>query len=252
MSNVVVLLDWSPPVVGNLTILIEEETTDIRIGDGEEISLDLIGGAYDEDTEDVNVTLSEQVVGSDSAVSCTYTTMSASSWLARCNVLGAAASARLCFTATATNGAGLTASSSSCLTIDASSPEWLPAAPVLYFSGTDGGVLAVDFYMPSEPHASPCAIELAVCYASQCSEYARIYANGSAGSFTQVSVPLPVNLLGQRGAVWVKMIAVNRAGLRSATATSNCVVAGAYPPEIASVELGPRTLMNGLDDAYLI
>ena len=183
------------------------------------------------------------LAGDASSAQCTYTRVTAFKWLARCYLRGAEAGL-ICITATATNGARLNASSTSCLTVDASQPEWLPQPPLLTSNNEE---LSVDFYIPSDPHTSPSAIEMAVCDASQCTEFALVLTNGSVGTLTQATVPLPTN---HSGPVRVQLRAVNRAGLISSTVTSNCLLAGAYPPETAHVELGPAALMNGLQDAY--
>ena len=227
--------------------------------DGAELSLEINGGVYDDDTEEVTVAWSEEVIGDGTSVDasplvlsalgasveCTYTrdNSTTTSWLARCHLHGAAA-ALICITATATNGARLTSSSTSCLTVDGTAPEWLSYPPLLTSNREE---LSVDFYVPSEPHTPPTAIEMAVCDSSQCSEFAHVYANGSAGSLTSVTVPLPAN---HSGPARVRLRAVNRAGLLSHTVTSNCVLAGIYPPETAHVELGPTALMNGLHEAF--
>ena len=219
-----VLIDMTPPMMGNLSWTHLDMRSSITSMSN--ASVDLVGGAYD-DESDVVLTWNAKPNDHGAVPMCTFREVpkhiSPSSWMASCD-LGAIGASAFCIFLTATNVAGLSTTRSACLTMDTTAPEW-PAPPVLQLQGGNATArrLVATWPEPLEPHDTLCSVVWTVCaqlaYNIACANETRTL-EGVTNTSIALSLPL---LRNHTGHVWFKARAINRAGLHSDWAESNCV-----------------------------
>ena len=249
-----VMIDMTPPMMGNLSWT----SLDVRspITRLSHASVDLIGGAYD-DESDVALTWDVTATDRGDVPMCTFKEVpkhiSPSSWMASCD-LGAIGASAFCIFLTATNVAGLSTSRSACLTMDTTAPE-LPAPPVLQLQGGNATAkrLVATWPEPLEPHDTLCSVAWTLC-AQLAYDIACANETLAMPGVTNTSIALSLPLLrNHTGHVWFKARAINRAGLHSDWAESNCVSLGAaaVPPVGAVVLRAAVSPLSNLTDAVV-
>ena len=232
-----ILLDWSLPVVGNLTF--PWSSRELPVTNATTAIVELVGGAYDDESE---VDLSWDTFAMDGGVSplCTVVLESRSSYRIDCAQFVTSQFVTLCVNLVVTNQARLSSSTSACLIMDLIQPEF-SVTPTAYVR--DGQLRAT---WPSPHHSNDVApvVEWAVCTTVACS-------NVSSISTSNLSVSLTHPTL-QRftGAVWINVQAVSTAGRHSLTVSSNCVWLGATPA-LGSVSLSPVVSLADIRDAVI-
>ena len=247
-----VLIDMTPPMMGNLSWTHLDMRSSITSMSN--ASVDLVGGAYD-DESDVVLTWNAKPNDHGAVPMCTFREVpkhiSPSSWMASCD-LGAIGASAFCIFLTATNVAGLSTTRSACLTMDTTAPEW-PAPPVLQLQGGNATArrLVATWPEPLEQHDALCFVVWTVCvqlaYDIACANETRTL-EGVTNTSIALSLPL---LRNHTGHVWFKARAINRAGLHSDWAESNCVSLGtAAVPPVGRVALWPSgSPLSNLADA---
>eukprot|EP00964_Phaeocystis_antarctica_P040208 scaffold22990_cov82-Phaeocystis_antarctica.AAC.1 len=243
-----VMIDMTPPVMGNLSWTHLDMRSSITSVSN--ASVDLVGGAYD-DESDVVLTWNSKANDHGAVPMCTFRKVSPSSWMASCD-LGTIGASAFCIFLTATNVAGLSTTRSACLTMDTTAPEW-PAPPVLQLQSGNATArrLVATWPEPLEPHDTLCSVVWTVCaqlaYDIACANETRTL-EGVTNTSIALSLPL---LRNHTGHVWFKARAINRAGLHSDWAESNCVSLGtAAAPPVGRVALWPSgSPLSNLADA---
>ena len=202
--------------------------------------VDIIGGAFDGDFEEPGgVTLHwTQQARSGVPIECTFERLSESngSWayFAQCDV---AADVEVCITCHATSIANMSVSSTACIVIDLTAHAWVGPPPAIEWIETSGLVKASwSFQPPSRGRLAP-IIEWWMCTPMDCANATRMIR----GRTESLLVPLHRHIPEEyTGPLWLAMVAINGAGLRSGEVHSNVILVGSEDPTDGQLILGPR------------
>ena len=235
-TDVVLVLDHSPPTLGNLTVGAFSPTARAGVLGPVQtyalhdtvIRLEVVGGAFDDDLQEPITIAYEAFTVDGTSVPCTYSRLSNESWVweAHC---GLAQAHQLCFRTSAVSAVGLvTVAADACVNIRLAAPVWPAHAPPVLSRTSIESQLNASWGLPEEPYGRVSFLEWALCTGLGCSELRNVQATQP---YALISVLDERVLRGYTGEVWVVVTASpTEAKRRTSSVESNRLLVGATPP----------------------